>query len=630
MVATIKVQLLEINRVKISPKSIANQGNICSVGIPNFIKNTYNVVIKPVKSTIFDTDGYCDYEIFNNINFVMSQDIKNEKPIGNQKFKFKFINNSDEIANIINAVEGMVPAPVVDNNDEIANIINAVEGIVPVVNSEEIANIINAVDIKVVATIKVQLLKIGKVDITPETIANQGDICSVEIPAYFDKHYEFVIRPAKSKIFDKNGQCDYEIFYNINRDLSKIFDENGQCDYEKFDNIDSELSHAIANEKILFNKFFTIKFIKNSLKRVPKQVVNNDEIANIINAVEVGPPVPAAPVVNNDEIANIINVVEGIVPVVDNNDEIANIINVVEGSPLDKSDEIANIINAVEQYILGPLGSPPATTPLDKSDEIANIINAVEGISTPGPPSPVSSSDELINIINALESHIQIQLKIGKFIEIIKKIEEIEKIKPDDSKIIEIIIEIISGNKKNIDKTMINTLFKGVSFLSYAYIFENYKMVFYLLDQGADINIGEPSFLKILEFYANITKKQPSYKGPIDKQTQKKIDQLQIENDLLKKRINQLIEEKYKEKDPAKIQELNKTIDGLNKTIKQKDDEINKLKKNARQAATQGTTQDETTKIESKICPNDPNIVKLGTINDKSEICYDIQNQQFV
>ena len=178
---------------------------------------------------------------------------------------------------------------------------------------------------------------------------------------------------------------------------------------------------------------------------------------------------------------------------------------------------------------------------------------------------------------------------------------------------------------------MINTLFNGVSFLSYAYIFKNYKMVFYLLDQGADINIGEPSFLEILEFEANITKKQPIYKGPIDEKTKAEIDKLKNENNRLNLRIDELTAELAIEKDPANKKQLEDTIAGLKQTIKQKDDEINELKKNAEtQAATQGTTQGETTKIEPKTCPNDKIIVKLGTINDNSEICYDIEKQQFV
>jgi hypothetical protein len=424
----------------------------------------------------------------------------------------------------------------------------------------------------VVATIKVQLLEINRVKIPPQSIVNQGNICSVGIPAYFDKHYVVVIRPAKSKIFDENGQCDYEIFDNINRDLSKIFDENGQCNYEKFDKIDRDLSHHIASGETIGNKYFKFKFIKNSLKRVPEQVDNSDEIANIINAVE--GMVPAAPVVNNDEIANIINAVEGIVPVVDNNDEIANIINAVEGIvPVVNSDEIANIINAVEQYILGPLGSPPATSPLDKSDEIANIINAVEGISKP----------------------IDMK-KIEKIIEIINRVEEY--------RILKIIQEIHNGKQPIIDKEDIDTLYDDFSFISHALFSNNFDMIFYLLQKEANIYIGTPSFLQI--FLADPKKSFNGYPTLLDVKTEERLN----------KRITELEEEIKSLKDPKKIEELKNEI----KELKTK---INELEKKPSGTSTVGkSTVGTSTDGDGKCSNTDENIVSLGTFDSKP-ICYD-------
>jgi hypothetical protein len=159
----------------------------------------------------------------------------------------------------------------------------------------------------------------------------------------------------------------------------------------------------------------------------------------------------------------------------------------------------------------------------------------------------------------------------------------------------QIIKGIYMGDTPNININ-VNTLYEGITILSHALIAMNTAMIEILLNKDADINAGDPSFLELLEFYAIIYKKQPSYKGPIDTETIEIINRLKGENDLLKQRIDELTAQLAIEKDPTNQQELNKKIDEFTEIINEKDNEIIKLNENARQAAerqttaTQGTT----------------------------------------
>uniref|UniRef100_A0A6C0DDT9 Uncharacterized protein n=1 Tax=viral metagenome TaxID=1070528 RepID=A0A6C0DDT9_9ZZZZ len=342
-------------------------------------------------------------------------------------------------------------------------------------------------------------------------------------------------------------------------------------------------------------------------------------------------------------------------------DEITGIIKAIDTpSKPEEPDEITDIIKSIDPP-LPPYGSmsPSSGSTVGKTDEIINIINAIESYIKKEQPI-INESEELFSIINAVETHIQLQSKIGKIIDIINKINEIENKDQDrepnqeqDQEIIKIIKGIYMGETTEISIDP-NTLYEGITFISHALIAMNKEMIEYLLIQGADINAGTPTFLELLEFYAIIYKKQPSYKGPIDNETQEKMDQLQNENDLLKQHIDELTAQLAIEKDSTKIKELENTINGLNEIIKQKDDEIKAAIKAAtteaattqtattQTATTQtATTQTETTQtketeskpteIAPKKCPVDnPNIVKLGTINTNSEICYDIEKQEFV
>jgi hypothetical protein len=398
-----------------------------------------------------------------------------------------------------------------------------------------------------------------------------------------------------------------------------------------------------------------------------------DEITDMIKAIET-PPSTSESTQKPDEPEEITDMIKAIetppsttetTPTSDEHDEITGIIKAIETPPStsestttpEEPEEITGIIKAIDPP-LPPSGSmsPSSGSTVGNTDEIINIINAIESYIKKEQPI-TNESEELFSIINAVETHIQLQSKIGKIIDIINKINEIEnkdqeqdqepnsetnseqyrdrdreqeqeQEQDQDQALIEIIKEIYMGKTPEIIID-VNTLYEDITILSHALIAMNTAMIEILLNKGANINAGTPKFLEILEFYAIIYKKQPLYKGPIDKQTQEIINQLQNENDLLKQRIDELTAQLAIEKDPIKKQEINKTIDGLTQKTTNNNNEINE--KAASNGKPQAETKDETTKIESKTCSDtDPNIVKLGTINNTSEICYDIEKQQFV
>ena len=145
-------------------------------------------------------------------------------------------------------------------------------------------------------------------------------------------------------------------------------------------------------------------------------------------------------------------------------------------------------------------------------------------------------------------------------------------------------------------------------------------MIEYLLAQDAKPDIGDPTFLQILNIIAN------KYKMPIlDSKTQNEINQQENQIDHLTQRITELETQIKGSNDPTQKGELQSTIDGLKTTV----DSIQKDNTDLKSGKSTGPSTDASTgTTTTKTCnDDDPNIKSLGTI-DSEPICYDKKNNK--